>query len=120
EVGESAFKLSVKRHGPGDGAHGARTGPVVHRRLRRGLLQLGVRRQAEVVVRREVDDVAAVEPGPGGLLPFEDPRVEGRPGSLQLLELLPQVIEAALPALRHVAITPSSVRGSPSRTGRRT
>ena len=108
ELGEAALQVSVQGHGPGDRSHGARTGPVLHGRLRRGFLELRMRRQAQVVVRGEVDDVAAVEPRPGGLLAFQDPRMQCGPGSVQLLELFPQILEAAL---GHRAVSPEPAGG---------
>jgi hypothetical protein len=66
----------VQVHRPRDGAD--RSGPdaVAFDGFERALLQLRVRRQAEVVVGREVDDAAAVEGGAGALCAAENADVE--------------------------------------------
>src|SRR6266508_1245958 len=94
---EPPLQLDVERHGPGDGSHGPGPRPELLRRLHRRLPQPGVRGQPQVVVRRQVDDLPSVERGPGGLLALEGPGMDGRPGPLQLVELLLQVSEGVVP-----------------------
>src|SRR2546430_13533985 len=53
-------------------------------RSRCRLLHPGMRRQAQVVVRREVDDVATVEPGPGVLGALEGARVRSEEHTSEL------------------------------------
>ena len=65
--------------------------PNVARRLERALAQPRMRRQAEVVVRREVDDRAVVERGVRLLLVFEDAQVAVEALLLQGVELVAQV-----------------------------
>ena len=62
-------------------------------RLRRRLLEPRVGGQPEVVVRREVDDVAAVEPRPGSCSPSSVRGWMRRTGRLELVELFLQVRE---------------------------
>ena len=61
ERGEPALELHVDRHGAGDRADRAGADAEPPRRVERRLAQPRMRRQAEIVVRREVDDLAVVE-----------------------------------------------------------
>ena len=61
ELGEPALQLHVNLHGAGDRPDGSGADAQLLQRRERFLLQLRMRRQAEVVVRREVDDLAAVD-----------------------------------------------------------
>src|SRR5439155_24027301 len=69
---EPALQLYVNRHGARDRAHGSGAGAELLHCLDRPLPQLRMRRQAEVVVRGEVDDLTVVERGLVALLTFED------------------------------------------------
>ena len=61
EARDLFFQLHVDLHGAGDGAHRARSDAVFARGFERRLAQLGMRGQAQIIVRREVDDLLAVE-----------------------------------------------------------
>ena len=74
-------------HGAGDGAHRARSHAVLARGLERRLAQLGMRGQAEVIVRGEVDDLLAVEGADGGLLVLEHAQFEVRAFGFEFVEL---------------------------------
>ena len=59
--GEPALELHVHFHGSRDGADRARADAELLDRFERRLLQLRMRRQAEIVVRRQVDDRLVIE-----------------------------------------------------------
>ena len=61
ELREPPLELHVNRHGAGDRAHRAGADAELLERGERFLLEPRMRRQPEVVVRREVDDLAAVD-----------------------------------------------------------
>ena len=61
ELGEPPLELHVDLHRAGDRAHRAGADAELLQRRERSLLQPGMGRQPEVVVRREVDDLAAVD-----------------------------------------------------------
>ncbi len=61
--------------------------------LERALAQPRMRRQAQVVVRGEVDDLAVVERGRGALFPFEHSKVPEQPLLPELLDFSRQECE---------------------------
>ena len=71
-VGEPALELHVDVHRAGDRAHRSRADAVAVDRLERALAQPRMRRQPEVVVRREVDDLPVVDRRLRLLLVVED------------------------------------------------
>ena len=71
EGGNLLLEFHVDAHGAGDGAHGTGAYAVLLRGGDRGLTQLGMVAQAEVVVGGQVDD-AAVVGADRGLLIVED------------------------------------------------
>ena len=87
EGGQPPLELHVDVHGAGDGAHRARADAELRDRLERLLAQLRVRRQAEVVVRREVDDLAVVEGASVALFAFENAEMAVEPLLLERVEL---------------------------------
>ena len=72
ERGEPPLELHVQLHRAGDGAHRARAGAVLAHGVERRLAQLRMRRQAEIVVRREIDDRLVIEGRVRALLALED------------------------------------------------
>ena len=67
ELREPPLELHVNRHRAGDRAHRAGADAELLDRRQRLLFEPRVRRQPEVVVRREIDDVAAVDRRARGL-----------------------------------------------------
>ena len=86
----------MQLHRPRDGAHGARSCPILPHCLERRLAQRLVRRQAEVIVRCQVDDLFSVKRAYGLLLAFEDSQLRRHPLGPQLVELLGYVLERVL------------------------
>ena len=86
KLGEPALELTVQRHRAGDRAHRTRAGAELARGLRRGGVHPRVVRQSEVVVRREVDHVATVEPRAGAGGSLEGPRLQQQPLLVELGE----------------------------------
>ena len=76
EAGDLFFELHVDAHGSGDGAHGAGAHAERARGGQRGLNELGVVGQAQVVVAGQVDDFAPVVVADRGLLVVEDAELE--------------------------------------------
>ena len=72
EFREPLFELHVHGHGSRDGANRAGADAVVLDGVERGLHQLRMRRETEIVVRREIDDRLVVEGRVGFRLAFED------------------------------------------------
>src|SRR4029077_2924252 len=93
ERGEPALELTVQVHRTGDRAHRAGARAELGRGLRGRGVHPRVVRQTEVVVRREVDDVPAVEPRPGAGRSLEGPRLQQQPLLVEVGELLLQVVE---------------------------
>ncbi len=71
EHGQPTFEFHVNRHRAGDRAHGAGAHTEFFGRLDHRGDELGMRRETEIVVRRQVDDLFAVEPARGLLFTFE-------------------------------------------------
>ena len=78
-------------HGAGNGAHGARADSVLARGLEGRLAQLGMSRQAEVIVRGQIDHVLAVEGALRGLLVLEHAQFEMRALGFEFIELIGEV-----------------------------
>ncbi len=76
EARDLFLELHVDAHGAGDGAHRARAHAVGARGGERGLNELGVVGEAEVVVAGEVDHFAAVVVADRRLLIVEDAQLE--------------------------------------------
>jgi hypothetical protein len=88
EARDLFFQFHVDLHGAGDGAHRARSDAVFARGFERRLAQFGMRRQPEVIVRGEVDDLLAVEGADRGLLVVEHAQLEVRALGLEFVELV--------------------------------
>jgi hypothetical protein len=71
EDGEPALEFHVNRHGARDRPNRSRADAEVVERFVRAFDEEGMRRQSEVIVRRQVDDRAAVELGRRSLAAFE-------------------------------------------------
>ena len=86
-VGQARLQLLVEAHRAGDRPHrpGARAEPLD--RLERGLPQLRMGVEAEVVVAREGDDLAPVDHAAALLLALDDPQAPVQALRLQLLDL---------------------------------
>src|SRR3974390_500047 len=84
-------QLQGQRHGAGDGAPRARAHAELLRGFQRRLAQLGMRRQPQVVVRRQVDDPFAVERTHRRLLVLEHAQLEVGAALLQVVELVGEV-----------------------------
>ncbi len=91
EARDFFFQLHVDFHGAGDGAHRARSDAVLAGGFERGLAQLGMRGQAEVIVRGQVDDFLAVEGADRGLFIVEDAQAEVRALGFEIVELVGEV-----------------------------
>src|SRR5207247_8533456 len=90
---EAAFKHTVQLHLTRDRAYGAGSGAVRGRRLRGRRVHPWMVRQPEVVVRREVDDVSAVEPSARAGGTVERSRMQEKTVGLEGRELVLQVPE---------------------------
>ncbi len=88
EARDLLLQLHVDLHGAGDGAHRARADAVLLRGFERGFAQLGMGRQAEIVVGGEVDDLLAVEGADRRLLVVEHAQLEVGALLLQVVELV--------------------------------
>ena len=91
EARDFFFQLHVDFHGAGDGAHRARADAILAGGFERGLAQLGMRGQAEVIVRGEVDDFLAVEGADRGLLVIEHAQAEVRALGFEVVELVGEI-----------------------------
>ena len=91
ELGEPALELHVHFHRARDRPH--RSGPDTEApdRFERALAQLGMGRQAEIVVRRQVDYRCVIERRVGLLLAIENPQVTVKILFLEAIELLAEV-----------------------------
>ena len=87
EFRETPFELHVDGHRACDGPHRSRADAERARRLERPLPQRRVRRQAEVVVGREVHDLAMIEGGLRLLLVLQNAQTAVQALLLQRLEL---------------------------------
>ena len=86
ELGEAALELHVHLHRAGDRAHRARADAVLADGVERGLAQLRVRGEAEIVVRRQVDHRLVVERRVRRGLAFEDAQLAVEALLLQVVE----------------------------------
>jgi len=87
------FQLHVNFHGAGDGADRACSHTVFAGGFEGGLAQLGMRGQAEVIIRSQIDDFLAVEGADCGLFIIEDAQAEVCALGLEIVELVGQVRE---------------------------
>ena len=78
---------------PAIGTHRARPYAVLASRLQRGLAQLGMSSQPQIIVRGQVDDFLAVERADGGLLVIEHAQLEVRAFGLEFVELVGEIRE---------------------------
>src|SRR5581483_3213260 len=67
EGGEGFIELVVRRERAADETGSARAGAVTFNGVDRGLLQARVIGEPKVIVRRKIQECAAIEPNPGGL-----------------------------------------------------
>ena len=72
ERGEPALEFHVDVHRPGNRSHRSRADAVLPRCLEGALTQLRMRRQAEVIIRREIDDRTMIDGRLRLLLVFEN------------------------------------------------
>ena len=93
EGGQPALELHVDVHGAGDGADRAGADAERAGRLQRLFAQLRMRRQAEVVVRREIDDLAVIERGLVALFAIENPEMAVQALLFERVEFAGQVGE---------------------------
>ena len=93
ELGEPALELHVDGHGAGNAAHRAGAHAELLHRFERPLTQARVRRQTQVVVRREVHDAAAVDGRVRPLLVLDDAEMAVQALCLQALQLVSEVTE---------------------------
>ena len=93
ELGEPALELHVDRHRAGDRAHRAGADAELLERVERPLPQSRMRRQPEVVVRREVDDLAAVDRRARGLLVVEHAQAAVEPLRLERVQFVAEKCE---------------------------
>ena len=82
------FQFHVNFHGAGDGADGAGADAVFARSFERGFAQLGMRGEAKIIIRGEIDDFLAVEGADRRLLVIEDAQLEVRALGLKFVELI--------------------------------
>ena len=80
EIGDPLLQLHVDAHGAGDGADRARSSAELLRRFHLRLDQFGMVRQAEIVVARQIDHLAAIEARDGFAGRFEDTQALVRAG----------------------------------------
>ena len=93
ESRDALLQFHVNAHGAGDGAHRARADAVLARGLQRGLAQLGVGRQAEIVVGGQVDHLPAVEMADRRLLVVQYAQAEVGSFLLQAVEFFAKIGE---------------------------
>ena len=117
EFGELALELHVDLHRAGDRSDRARADAERRDRLERALPQLRVRRQTEVVVRRQVDDRAAVDRGARLLLVVEhaQPAIEALVA--QRLELGREIAERILAHRASIGVARCSAEEQDQRPG---
>src|SRR5690348_948232 len=84
------FELHVNLHGANDAADGAGANAVFADGIDGGAAKLGMRRQAEVIIRAEIDDFLAVDRGDGLLLAFEDAQAKRLVLGFQIFERVAQ------------------------------
>ncbi len=87
ELGQAGLELLVEGHRAGDGANRARPGTQGLGREDRRLPQLRMGGQPQVVVRREGDDLLAVDPAAGRLLALHHPQAPVQALGPQLVEV---------------------------------
>ncbi len=90
-------------HGAGDGADGAGADAEFARGVDGGAAELGMRGEAEIIIRAEVDDFLAVEDGDGLLLAFENLHAEIEMLGFQVFERVVEILE--LRASGHYRLT---------------
>ena len=95
EAGEPLLQLPVRLHVARDQPRGAGAGPPAQRRLGGGLAHLGAIGEAEVVVRAEEEDRAAVERDARPLRSLDQSQLPVEPPLAELLEPLGDVAHAA-------------------------
>ena len=93
EGGELPFELHVEVHGPGNRAHRAGSDAEAASGLQRSLAQPWMRRQPEVVVRREIDDRLVVERRPRALLLVEDAQAAIESLLLEAVQIVGQKLQ---------------------------
>lgn len=93
EGGDFFFELHMNAHGAGDGADCAGSHAVFTDGADGGFFELGVIAKAEVVVAREVDDLAAVVGADGALYVVQLTQFEEGASTLEVIELSGEVGE---------------------------
>src|SRR5581483_792290 len=116
EIREPALELAVKRHRAGDRPDGAGAGAELLRGARGRTIHPRVVGQPEVVVRRQVDHLPAVEPRARPGRSLERPRMYREPLLLELVELFLQTVERSHVNLPGTRSPWPSGRRRPSRT----
>ena len=110
ERGQPAFELHVDVHGAGDRAHRAGPDAEPPDRVEGPFAQPRVRRQPEVVVRGEIDDLTMIERRLVALLAFEDTELAVQALLLERVELAPEIVQRI--AARHSRQSPVSNKQS--------
>ena len=93
ELGEPPSRAPRGAHRAGDRPDGAGPDAEPARRVERALAQPGVGREPEVIVGRQVDHLAVIEPRPGLLLTFEHSERAPKALRLQLGDLGAEISE---------------------------
>ena len=93
EARDLLLQFHVDLHGAGDGAHRARSHSILARRLKRSFPQLGMRGQAEIIIRGQVNDFLAVECTDGRLLVLKHAQPEVGALGFELVQLIAEVRE---------------------------
>ena len=88
EFGQPSLELHMNRHRAGDGADRSGSDAPPLERVECLLLEPRVCRQAQIVVGRQIDDVAAVDGCPGRLRIVQDAQLTVQPLRLQRRQLI--------------------------------
>ena len=88
EASDFFFQLHVNLHRACDGAHGSGANTVFARGFQCGFTEFGVRGQAEVVVRSQIDHLLAVKGADGGLFVIENTQTEVGAFGLEFIQLV--------------------------------
>ena len=102
ELGKPALQLHVDVHGARNGADRAGSDAELQGRFQRPLPQPGMGREPEIVVRRQVHDLSAVDHRPGALLAVEYADMAEQPLLFECFDLGGEVAERIGP---HISLS---------------